>query len=446
MPKKFTFKGGIHPAHCKSQTERLKIEGFPAPAVAVIPLSQHIGAPAKPVVAKGDRVLVGQLIGEPVGNVSAAVHSSISGTVLSVRPFAHPSGRLVNAVEIENDGADEAVPFEPVEQPWREAAPGELVQKIAACGIVGMGGASFPTHVKLSPPTHKPIDTLIINGAECEPYLTDDHRIMVERTEDILTGALIIKKILGAKSAFFGIEDNKQDAVNAVYDKLIGSRFEGITLAVLKSKYPQGGEKSLITAITGRKVPSGGLPMDTGCVVHNVSTALAVCEAVMKGIPLYQRVVAVMGTDVKSPKNLMTRIGTPVRALLDACGVDLNAAKKIVMGGPLMGIALSDLDVPVVKSTSGLLSLNQVTEAVRKYPCINCGICVRSCPIRLIPSRLAKFVEKENFEDALKWNLMDCMECGSCTYMCPAKINLVQYFKLGKMKVQAMRAAQKKAG
>jgi electron transport complex protein RnfC len=443
--KKYTFKGGVHPDYCKEQTAHLPIEDFPAPAVAVIPLLQHIGAPANALVDKGDRVLVGQLIGEPAGNLSAAVHSSVSGTVLSVKPFAHPSGRLVNAVEIENDGADEAVEFEPVQHPWREAAPGELVRTIAAAGIVGLGGAAFPTHIKLSPPTHKPIDTLIINGAECEPYLTDDHRIMLERAEDILTGALVLKKILGAKNAFFGIEDNKMDAINAIRDKVSSPQFDGITVAVLKSKYPQGGEKSLITAITKRKVPSGKLPMDIGCVVQNVSTALAVYEAVIEGKPLYRRVVSIMGTNVKSPKNFMARIGTPAKVLLDACGVDIAAAKKIIMGGPMMGTALSNLDVPIIKSSSALLVLNQVTAAVRKYPCINCGICVKSCPVRLIPSRLAKFVEKDYLDDAVKWNLMDCMECGSCAYACPAKINLVQFFKLGKMKVKAARAAQKRA-
>jgi electron transport complex protein RnfC len=445
LSKKFTFKGGVRLSHCKSQTEHLKTEAFPPPPVAVIPLSQHIGAPARALVDKGDRVLVGQLIGEPAGNVSAAVHSSVSGTVLSVKPFPHPSGRLVQSVEIESDGADEAAEFEPVGQFWRETSSGELVQKIAAAGIVGMGGASFPAHIKLSPPTNKPIDTLIINGAECEPYLTDDHRVMVERTEEILTGALIMKKILGAKSVYFGIEDNKKDAVNAVYDKTAGSRFNDVALAVLKSKYPQGGEKPLIAAITGRKVPSGGLPMDAGCVVHNVGTALAVCEAVMQGIPLYRRVVSVTGANVRRPKNLLVRIGTPVRSLLDACGVDVAASKKIVMGGPMMGVALSDLDVPVIKSTSALLALDFATEAVRKYPCINCGQCVRVCPIRLVPSRLAKFVEKENIEDAVKWNLMDCIECGSCAYVCPAKINLVQFYKLGKMKARAASAAEKKA-
>jgi len=445
LPKKFTFRGGVHPPHCKSQTEHSRIDEFAVPDVAVIPLSQHLGAPATALVEKGERVLVGQVIGEAAGNVSAAVHASIAGTVTAVRPFAHPSGRLVKAVQIENDGTDEAVPFEPVEGSWREAARGELVTKIAECGIVGMGGAGFPTHVKLTPPSRKPIDTVIINGTECEPYLTDDHRIMIERAEDILTGAQIIKKILGARDVFFAIEDNKQDAVDIIGNKTGGSRYNDISVAVLKSKYPQGGEKMLISAITGRQVPSGGLPMDVGCVVQNVSTVLAVFEAVTLGVPLYRRVVTVMGAGVRSPKNLLVRIGTPVRSLLDACGVDIRGAKKIIMGGPMMGLALSDLDVPVIKSTSALLALAEATDAVRRYPCINCGACLRVCPMRLVPSRIAKFVEKGNFDDAVKWNLLDCMECGSCAYVCPAKINLVQFFKMGKNKVAAIRAAEKKA-
>jgi electron transport complex protein RnfC len=446
LPKKFTFRGGVHPPHCKSQTEHSKIEEFPAPEVAVIPLTQHLGAPASPVVEKGDRVLVGQVIGEAAGNVSAAVHASVAGTVLAVRPFSHPSGRLIHAVQIENDGTDEAVPFEPVDVSWREASRGELVNKIAECGIVGMGGAGFPTHVKLSPPTRKPVDTLIINGTECEPYLTDDHRIMVERAEDILTGAQIIKKILSVKDVFFAIEDNKPDAINAVSNKTVGSRYNDISVAVMKSKYPQGGEKMLTVALTGRYIPSGGLPMDVGCVVQNVGTALAIFEAVTLGMPLYKRVVTVMGAGVRAPKNYMARIGTPARALLDACGTDIKGAKKVVMGGPMMGLALSGLNVPIIKTTSALLVLAEATEAVRKYPCVNCGACAKVCPLRLVPSRIAKFVEKDNIDDAVKWNLMDCTECGTCAYICPAKINLVQFFKVGKNKVLADRAAKKKAG
>ncbi|MDR0306745.1 MAG: electron transport complex subunit RsxC [Chitinispirillales bacterium] len=444
MPKKFTFRGGVHPSHEKSQTEQLETERFPAPSKVVIPLAQSIGAPANALVKKGDRVRIGQLIGEASGNVSAAVHSSVAGTIISVQPFGHPSGKQITAVEIENDGSEEKIDFEPLKKSWREAAPGELVQKIATCGIVGMGGASFPTHVKLSPPSSKPIDTLIINGAECEPFLTTDHRLMIERTEELLTGVLILKKILHAKNVYIGIEDNKPDAITEINKWLVNSNFSDISLAVLKSKYPQGGEKQLITAITGRKVPSGGLPMDVGCVVQNAHTASVIRDAVIKGFPLFQRVITVTGPAVKSPKNLLVRIGTSVRTILEACDTDFSSAKKIIMGGPMMGLALSGLEIPVIKSTSGLLAYDKITSAEKKYPCINCGFCVSACPVGLVPSRIAKYVSKNLIEEAAGWHLMDCVECGSCAYNCPAKNNLVHYMKLGKYTVHAARAASTK--
>ncbi|MBN1603112.1 MAG: electron transport complex subunit RsxC [Chitinispirillaceae bacterium] len=441
MARKFSFKGGIHPPHSKKKTEHLTIEQFPAPQKVIVPLSQHIGAPAKPLVKKGDRVLAGQLIAESSGFVSAVVHSSISGTVQSVGPFPHPCGKKVISIEIENDGLNEMAVFSPLLN-WRDAAQGELVQKIQAAGIVGMGGASFPTHVKLSPPSNKTIDTLIINGAECEPYLTADHRLMLERTEQLLTGILILKKILSAQKCFIGIEENKLDAIQAVTPLLKDQKYREIKFARLKVKYPQGGEKQLINAITGREVPSGGLPMDAGCVVQNIGTAVAVCDAVIHGVPLFERVVTVCGPVVKHPKNYLVRIGTPLRLLLEATETDLSAAKKVIMGGPMMGTTQSDLDAPVIKSTSGILVLDSVQPGVREHPCINCGHCVHACPVHLIPSRLAKFVEKENMEEAVEWNIMDCMECGSCTFVCPSKINLVHFIRLGKFRVQAMRAAK----
>ncbi len=440
MAKKYSFKGGIHPPHGKKQTEKLAIEHLPVPQKVIIPLSQHIGAPAKPVVKKGDRVLMGQMIAESSGFVSSVIHSSVSGTVQTVGPFPHPSGKQVMAIEIENDGLDEAVAVTPFGN-WRDAAPGELIQQIQAAGIVGMGGASFPSHVKLSPPSNKTIDTLIINGAECEPYLTADHRLMLERTEHLLTGILILRKILNASNCFIGVEENKADAIQAILSNLNDQKYKEIKLARLKVKYPQGGEKQLINAITGLQVPSGGLPMDAGCVVHNVGTAVAVYEAVIQAKPLYERVVTVSGPVVKNPKNFMVRIGTPIRMLLEAANADLSAAKKVIMGGPMMGNTQSDLDAPVIKSTSGILVLNTIPPAVRQYPCINCGHCVHACPIHLIPSRLVKFVEKEKTEEAIEWNIMDCMECGSCTFVCPSKINLVHFIRLGKFHVQALRAA-----
>ncbi|HEX3020290.1 MAG TPA: electron transport complex subunit RsxC [Chitinispirillaceae bacterium] len=441
MSRRFTFKGGIHPPHNKAQTDALSIEVFPAPSKVVIPLQQHIGAPAKPVVKRGDRVSVGQLIGEAGGFVSSTVHSSVSGTVLSVGPFAHPMGKQVIAVEIENDGTEVKHPLIPLDKPWREAAPGELIQKIQSAGIVGMGGASFPTHVKLSPPSNKPIDVLIINGAECEPYLTADHRLLLERTEDFLTGVLILKKILGAKKCIIGIEENKADAIKVISSQLSDNLFKDLTLARLQTKYPQGGEKQLINAVTGRYVPSGGLPMDTGCVVQNVGTAIAARDAILLGIPLYERVVTVTGPTVRSPKNFLVKIGTPIRLLLEACETDFNSTCKVIMGGPMMGIAQSDLDTPVIKSTSGLLAYDKIVPGLREHPCISCGRCIKVCPIHLVPSRLAKFVEKEIIDEAEVWNIMDCVECGSCTYVCPSKINLVHFMKLGKFSVQAKHMA-----
>ncbi|NLG16079.1 MAG: electron transport complex subunit RsxC [Fibrobacter sp.] len=444
MSKRFTFKGGVHPPHKKSQTEHLSIEVFPAPQKVIIPLQQHIGAPAKAVVNKGDHVVIGQLLGEAGGFVSAPVHSSVSGTVLSVGLFPHPTGKPVMAVEIENDGLDERMPFEPG-KPWAEADSKELISRIQAAGIVGMGGASFPTHVKLSPPEGKKIDTVIVNGVECEPYLTADHRSILERTDAFLTGALIIKKILNAGRCFIAIEDNKQDAIKSVRSRLSDAQFKGeLKIAVLQTKYPQGGEKQLINAVTGRMVPSGGLPMDSGCVVPNAGTTLAVYDAVVEGIPLYQRVLTVTGPTAAKPRNFLVRIGTPIRLLIEACEVDMKATRKIIMGGPMMGITQSDLDVPVIKSTSGILAYDKVVSGEREYPCINCGHCVHACPIHLVPSRLAKLVNKEKYDEALEWNITDCMECGSCAFVCPSKINLVHYMKLGKFHIQARRAAAAK--
>jgi electron transport complex protein RnfC len=404
----------------------------------------HIGAPAKVAVKRGDQVKIGQVLGEAGGFVSAPVHSSVSGKVASVADYPHPLGKHITTVEIENDELDETVEFQPFEKSWREAAPGELVQKIASSGLVGMGGASFPTHVKLSPPSDKPIDTLIINGAECEPYLTADHRMLLEKTEQILYGTLILKKILGARNTYIAVEDNKPDAIKLIGEKLRDKAFESLTLATLKTKYPQGGEKQLINAVTKREVPSGRLPMDVGCVVQNVGTAYAAWDAIINGVPLFQRVVTVTGPTVGKPANLMVRIGTPIEYVLQQCEVDMGATKKVIMGGPMMGLAQSELSAPVIKSTSGLLCYDKTFPGVRSHTCISCGNCVKACPVNLVPSMLAKFVDKEAFEDADQWNVLDCMECGSCAFVCPSKINLVHFMKLGKNHVMAARRAAEK--
>ncbi len=437
-----SFRGGVHPPHHKKNTQDLPIAAFAAPAKAIVPLVQHIGAPARPVVKIGDRVLIGQVVGEAGGFVSASVHAPISGKVTALSTCPHPLGRAVPCVEIENDGMEERVAFEPVSQPWRDAEPKELLGAVSVAGIVGMGGASFPTHVKLSPPAEKPIDTLIVNGAECEPYLTGDHRLMVEKTAQVLEGALIVKRILGAENAYVGIETNKPDAIAAVTAaiKQMGGTAE-ISVAKLRAKYPQGGEKQLINAVTGRQVPSGGLPMDCGCVVQNVGTCVAVREAVVEGKPLYERTLTVDGPAIGRPRNLLVRVGTPLREILDACQLDHGAARKIILGGPMMGLAQADPGMPVTKSTSGILALDTVTPAERCYECIWCGNCAKACPIHLVPSYFVKTIAAGKHEDAESWGIMDCMECGSCTYACPAKINIVHYVKLGKLHVQARRKA-----
>jgi len=439
-----TFSGGVFPPHAKHATEHKAIETFAAPAKVVVPLSQHIGAPAKAVVKPGDLVERGQVLAEAAGHVSVPVHSPVSGKVLSIGPFPHPLGRDLPAVEIENDGRDEGVDVTVALAPWENCDAKALVQAVQAAGIVGLGGATFPTHVKLSPPSGKTIDTFILNGAECEPYLTADHRLMLEKTWEVVEGALILRKILGAHHAFFAIEINKPDAIAAVHKVLAEKHVRDMDIVRLRTKYPQGGEKQLINAVTGRQVPSGGLPMDCGCVVQNVGTALAVRNAVVRGEPLYERVVTVTGPTVAEPRNLLVRVGTPMRLLLEACRTDMKRTRKVVMGGPMMGLAQASLDAPVIKSTSGLLALDATTPGEREYDCIWCGNCHRACPIHLVPSLLAKQVDRGYYDQAVDWGILDCMECGSCAYACPAKINLVHWVKLGKFHIQARRAAAKK--
>jgi electron transport complex protein RnfC len=439
--RKLSFKGGVHPPDNKHYTRALSIEELPPPDTVIIPLSMHIGAPAQIAVKRGDQVKIGQVIGESAGFISAPVHSSVSGEVTSVGPFPHPSGRHMTAVEITNDGKDEFARMEPLNKSWREAAPGEIIQKIASCGIVGMGGASFPTHVKLSPPSEKKIDTIIINCAECEPYLTADYRLIIEKTNEMLFGMLILKKTLGARVGYIGIEDNKPEAIEALKKAMSDTKFNGVKVVKLQTKYPQGGEKQLINAITKREVPSGGLPMDIGCVVHNAGTTFAVWDAVCNGTPLYQRVVTVAGAGVNKPANLLVRIGTPIRHVLNHCSADFSSSKKVIVGGPMMGVTVSELDTPVIKATSGLIVSADTQPAVSEYECIHCGRCIKACPIHLSPYALAKYVAKKMYTEADTWSVLDCIECGSCAYVCPSKINLVQYIKLGKYHVTEARKA-----
>ncbi|MBN2542914.1 electron transport complex subunit RsxC [bacterium] len=437
-----TFKGGIHPPQNKVFTKDKPILALPAPEEIIIPLSQHIGAPSKPIVEKGDRVTMGQRLSESEGFVSVPVHSSVSGKVKDIKPWPHFSGESVLSVIIENDGKDTPCREMPAHEDWENLSPDQIRGISREAGLAGMGGAAFPTVVKLSPPPTKQIDTVILNGAECEPYLTADHRLMLEYPDEIIEGLRMIMKTLGVEKSFIGIEKNKPDAIKVFKNKT--EKFDNISVIGIKVKYPQGAEKQLIDAITGRKVPAGGLPFDVGCLVQNVGTAKALYDAVVRGKPLYERVVTVTGKTLNNPQNLMVRIGTPVRHLIDACDGTKDPIGKIIMGGPMMGIALYADEVPIVKGTSGILVFS-VTEAdlPREKPCISCARCVDVCPMKLLPNRIATLIENERFQETEEYGIFDCMECGSCTYVCPTKRRLLHYIKWGKDEIIKRRNKEK---
>ncbi len=429
-----TFKGGAHPPGGKKFTKNKPIENMPAPEQVFIPIQQHIGAPSEVIVEKGDAVKIGDKICEANGFVSVPVHSSVSGTVSKIVEYPHPSGMLLSTVIIDNDGADTISGSIKADGNYLDLSAEEMKNRIRNAGIAGMGGATFPTHVKLSPPKEKPIDTLILNGAECEPYLTADHRLMIEHPDEILKGLEIFQKILNIKRAYIAIESNKPEAITILRKKC--SSYKNIQILVMKVKYPQGAEKQLIYAITKRAVPTGGLPMDVGCLVQNIGTAYSAFQAVGENIPLYQRVVTVTGAAVKNPKNVIVRIGTPFKEVIDFCGGYNKKAAKLIMGGPMMGIAQYTDEVPVIKGTSGILVLDEKgAEQPVEKPCISCGRCVDTCPMGLLPTTLARFVNFEHFDDGEKMGLMDCIECGTCTFICPARRHLLQSIRFGKHKV-----------
>lgn len=446
IPSPFTFSGGIHPSYNKELASGSPIREIPLPARLTVPLSQHLGAPAKAVVKPGDTVKAGQLIAEANGFISAPVHAPAAGKVAALEDTLSASGRTCGAIVIETAPADqqewERLPTFPE---WAQADKKELLAQIGNAGIVGMGGAGFPTRVKLSPPSDKPIDTVILNGAECEPYLTSDHRMMVERAREIRTGAEIIRHVLGAKSLRIAIEDNKPDAIAAM-EAAFADIDGDVALTVLHTSYPQGSEKQQIFSVTGREVPRGGLPMDVGCVVENVSTAYAVCDAVLNGRPLVSRVIAVTGDAVQNPSNLLAPFGTPYADLVAACGGILGKAAKVISGGPMMGFAVTTLNVPTGKTASGLLLLSaKKVSAYTSQACISCGRCVDACPMRLPPSELSQFIEADDIDGAEGVALMDCIECGSCAFVCPAHRPLVHHMRRGKAVVMARRAAKKAA-
>jgi electron transport complex protein RnfC len=437
-----TFPGGIHGDDFKRYSKNSSIEIFPLPDKIVIPLNQHIGAPSKPVVKPGDTVKTGQLICEAGGFVSIPMHSSITGKVTKIGRFPHPAGNMQQAVEITRTGDDDWV--ELTDDPdYMSLSETEMKDRIADAGICGMGGAGFPTHVKLSPPPDKKIDAVIINGVECEPYLTADYRLMLERSEDILNGLKIFMKIVKAEKGYIGIEANKPDAISLFRNLL--SKEKNIEVVGLQLKYPQGAEKQLIYACTKRKVPNrGGLPMDVGVIVQNVGTAVASYEAVRYKKPLIERVITVTGKIVKNPKNLQARIGTLFHELLDYCGGTTEEIAKIISGGPMMGFAISTLNTPMAKGSSGLIIFDQQEAKKRQeQTCIRCCSCVDVCPMYLMPSLIATSVKNEDWETARKAGAVDCIKCGCCAYVCPSHIKLIQWIDIGKNKISEIDRQKK---
>lgn len=435
--KLFTFSGGIHPPHFKKQTEKIALAHAELPKLVTIPLQQHIGAPCQPVVKVGDLVKVGQVIGQAEAFVSAPIHSSVSGTVKKIGKFQAPGG-ATTCVVIEADGEDAWDESIQPTQDWLQLDSKDLLRKVKEAGITGMGGASFPTHVKLSPPADKPIDVVILNGAECEPYLTADHRLMLETPEKVVTGLKIMMRIVGVSTGYIGIENNKMDAVAAM-QKAVADE-PGIEVRVMQAKYPQGDEKRLINATTGRVVPSGALPMEVGCVVSNVGTAAAVATAIVEGKPVVERIVTITGTAVNEPKNLIVRIGTPFNEVIEQCGGYKGTPGKLLMGGPMMGLAQYTDEVPVIKGTSGILILNEEDARLPEpSACIRCGKCVDACPVNLLPLYISRFSLNRNFEVAEEYHAMDCIECGSCSFVCPAKRPLVEAIRVSKREIIAKR-------
>lgn len=444
MWKTFSI-GGIHPQENKLSANH-PIHEADLPKQAVIMLSQHIGAPAKPIVRKGDRVKVGTRIAEPGGFVSAAIHSSVSGQVVKIDQAIDASGYPRPAVFIDVEGDEWEAAIDRDETLIKDCpfSPEEILQKIADAGIVGMGGACFPSQVKLCPPPPLKAEYLIVNAVECEPYLTADHQLMLEHADEILVGLTILMKAVRVSKAYIGIEANKPDAIRLLTKE--AANYAGIEVVPLKVKYPQGGEKQLIDAILGRQVATGTLPVSTGAVVQNVATVFAVYQAVQKNKPLFERVVTVTGKSLARPGNLLVRIGTPVNQLIEECGGLPEDTGKVIAGGPMMGKSLLNLDVPVAKGTSGVLLMGS-REASRGIvqPCIRCAKCVAVCPMGLEPYLLATVSAHGDFERVEREGILACIECGSCMFTCPSHRPILDYVRLGKAKVGAMvRARQKK--
>ncbi|MCD7868655.1 MAG: electron transport complex subunit RsxC [Clostridiales bacterium] len=428
------YYGGVHPLERKEATEQIALQKFPEPETVAIPLSMHAGAPADPIVAVGDTVKVGQKIGEAAGFISSPVHSSVSGTVIAIETRGHATWGTCPAVVIQSDGKNTVHESVQPHKGLDELTPDEITAIVKEAGIVGMGGAGFPTSVKLKPA--KPVDTVLLNGCECEPYLTADHRVMLEYADDVIYGLRAIVKTVGAQKGLIVIEDNKPDAIECMKEKTAG--YDELDVVSAKTKYPQGAEKMLIKRVLKRQVPSGGLPADVGCVVSNVSTAKAISDAIQTGMPLIERAVTVTGEHVRKPGNYMVKIGTSTKDLIDFCGgVDTEAEITYKAGGPMMGFVLSDLNVPIMKGSNGIIAVDPDQGA--EQPCIKCGRCMDVCPMELSPLYFAKYADEENWQGAKDRNIMDCLECRCCEYICSSKIPLVAKIKAGKTAVRGMK-------
>jgi len=441
----------IHPPDFKSITRNKKIETLPLPKKVVMALSQHTGAPSEPVVNIGDTVKTGSLIAQAKGFISSNLHSSISGKVIAIEDSPHPIIGVSRAIIIESDSQDIKSYLDSGQaRDISSLRNQDIIDLVREAGIVGLGGAAFPASVKMNPPQGKKIDTLIINGAECEPFLTCDHRLMLEKPREILSGIQLVAKVLSVKDVIIGIEDNKMDAIEIMNSSIFllkaqGSRlrqgFGGqarLKVKALKTRYPQGGEKQLIKTILGREVPSGGLPLDIGVVVHNVQTAFSIYEAVYFRKPLYERVITVSGNIPNTAKNVLVRIGTPIKHVLESCGISQRPdIYKIVMGGPMTGVAQSNLDSPIIKGTSGILVFDKkFTLEDDELDCIRCARCIDACPVSIMPCMIGMAVKKNRLDIAATYDPSDCIECGSCGYVCPSKIPLEQLIKLAKLKIK----------
>ena len=434
-----TFKGGMHIPEHKEETCHIPVRKIDGAPVHIYPLQQHIGARCEPTVQVGDYVTVGQVIADSEAFLSVPIHSSVSGTVIDIKPHVHPSGAEVLSIFVENDFQDKVseklVPIK-LEGMTKE----DIIHRIRLGGVVGMGGAGFPTHVKLSPPEEKPISHIIVNAAECEPYLTSDHRRLLEQGEEVIDGLKICMNLFGLDVGYIGIEANKMDAA-----KHLGEISDDtIKIVPLKTKYPQGGEKQMIKAVCGKKVPMGGLPADVGVIVINVDTAFEISKLFKTGMPVTTRIITVAGDSVKTPCNLEVKLGTPFEFVIEQAGGLLGEPKKIIMGGPMMGSAVYTLDVPTIKTTSAILALSEAADIYdQDSPCIRCGKCVKACPMGLMPLYLGKYASEGDLEMCEKYKIMNYIECGICSYLCPGRQNPLQNIRIAKQKINEKRRAQK---